>query len=243
MITGKITCPAPSFRAPPAGGSTGPRPPSRTRPDPQRPYKTPPRGGSPATRGGTPGAGRNRRGAVPAPPGGSPSASNRIKPVRVLVGAPFPFALPVLNVHNRVLGTSGASHHAIRRASLAKPRTVPVRLARKLLAQRSRASTIDFSLQHYLEIEISRLSQKVSISACIDFGTFHIVLSATLRAPAAGCERFGSDGMRTCSTNSSLDDGSAWWLPPQAIAGHLVEFYIRANAPSARLPPPSAAWC
>ena len=59
------------------GGSTGPR--IRTRPDPQRPYKAPPRGGSPATRGGTPGAGRNRRGAVPAPPGGSPSASNRIK--------------------------------------------------------------------------------------------------------------------------------------------------------------------
>ena len=60
------------------GGSTGPR--IRTRPDPQRPYKAPPRGGSPATRGGTPGTGRNRRGAASVPHGGSPCASNRIKP-------------------------------------------------------------------------------------------------------------------------------------------------------------------
>ena len=76
---------------------------------------------------------------------------------------------------------------------------------------------------------MSAASQKVSKLACIDFGYFHKVLSATPRVLAAGCEWFGSGDMRTDSGSPNRDDGEAWELPPQEIAGHLVDFYIRGK--------------
>ena len=54
-------------------------------PGSQQPVQSPaafsPVRGSPAARGGSSGAGRNRRGAGLAPPGGNPCVSNRIKPI------------------------------------------------------------------------------------------------------------------------------------------------------------------
>ena len=95
---------------------------------------------------------------------------------------------PNLSDKFRTFGSSDICHHSLPRASWANPCTVPVRISHKLVAQRSRASAIDFSLTLFSLAKPSSFSLKMRNLAFVDLAHVRMCLCVVSRGQAAGTE-------------------------------------------------------